>query len=240
MHCQLVSSYGVIMHMLTLLGFLSRSVFLAATERVAWDRRGCARGCCDSGSVRREREGYSLGSKAVPADATDGKCLWLVQGVWWAEMALFNYLSSCPSGAGGSLSVLEASGTSGLIELHCWMDWSTKQILHLLFAPSECNFSLLLFFFLSAVCPGTENKLSTLSDLDQQYRTLRKYYENCEVVMGNLEITSIDRSRDLSFLRVSTLCELFQVSTWHLGFCILFVFHSFVVVLCHVRVKVSR
>uniref|UniRef100_A0A673I1V1 Receptor protein-tyrosine kinase n=1 Tax=Sinocyclocheilus rhinocerous TaxID=307959 RepID=A0A673I1V1_9TELE len=78
-------------------------------------------------------------------------------------MALFNYLSSCPSGTGGSLSVLEASGTS--------------------------------------VCTGTENKLSTLSDLDQQYRTLRKYYENCEVVMGNLEITSIDRSRDLSFLR---------------------------------------
>uniref|UniRef100_A0A8K9UF56 receptor protein-tyrosine kinase n=1 Tax=Oncorhynchus mykiss TaxID=8022 RepID=A0A8K9UF56_ONCMY len=54
---------------------------------------------------------------------------------------------------------------------------------------------------LSAVCAGTENKLSTLSDLEQQYRTLRKYYENCEVVMGNLEITSIDRSRDLSFLR---------------------------------------
>uniref|UniRef100_A0A9J8CTT9 Receptor tyrosine-protein kinase erbB-4 n=1 Tax=Cyprinus carpio carpio TaxID=630221 RepID=A0A9J8CTT9_CYPCA len=79
------------------------------------------------------------------------------------------------------------------------MDYSAKQFLHLLFAPSECNFSL--FFFLSAVCPGTENKLSTLSDLDQQYRTLRKYYENCEVVMGNLEITSIDRSRDLSFLR---------------------------------------
>uniref|UniRef100_A0A8C2E0I1 Receptor protein-tyrosine kinase n=1 Tax=Cyprinus carpio TaxID=7962 RepID=A0A8C2E0I1_CYPCA len=51
------------------------------------------------------------------------------------------------------------------------------------------------------LCTGTENKLSTLSDLDQQYRTLRKYYENCEVVMGNLEITSIDRSRDLSFLR---------------------------------------
>ncbi|KAJ8396382.1 hypothetical protein AAFF_G00019590 [Aldrovandia affinis] len=51
------------------------------------------------------------------------------------------------------------------------------------------------------VCAGTENKLSTLSDLEQQYRTLRKYYENCEVVMGNLEITSIDRNRDLSFLR---------------------------------------
>uniref|UniRef100_A0A669FB90 Receptor protein-tyrosine kinase n=1 Tax=Oreochromis niloticus TaxID=8128 RepID=A0A669FB90_ORENI len=51
------------------------------------------------------------------------------------------------------------------------------------------------------VCAGTENKLSTLSDLEQQYRTLRKYYESCEVVMGNLEITSIDRSRDLTFLR---------------------------------------
>uniref|UniRef100_A0A3B3C366 Receptor protein-tyrosine kinase n=1 Tax=Oryzias melastigma TaxID=30732 RepID=A0A3B3C366_ORYME len=52
-----------------------------------------------------------------------------------------------------------------------------------------------------AVCPGTDNKLSTLSDLDQQYRTLRKLYENCEVVMGNLEITSIDRNRNLSFLK---------------------------------------
>lgn len=61
-------------------------------------------------------------------------------------------------------------------------------------------FSVFLF---SPVCAGTENKLSTLSDLDQQYRTLRKYYENCEVVMGNLEITSIDRSRNLTFLRVS-------------------------------------
>lgn len=54
------------------------------------------------------------------------------------------------------------------------------------------------------VCPGTENKLSTLSDLDQQYRTLKKLYENCEVVMGNLEITSIDRNRNLSFLKVGT------------------------------------
>uniref|UniRef100_A0AAQ6A5J4 Receptor protein-tyrosine kinase n=1 Tax=Amphiprion ocellaris TaxID=80972 RepID=A0AAQ6A5J4_AMPOC len=51
------------------------------------------------------------------------------------------------------------------------------------------------------ICPGTENKLSTLSDLDQQYRTLKKLYENCEVVMGNLEITSIDRNRNLSFLK---------------------------------------
>uniref|UniRef100_A0AAR2K268 Receptor protein-tyrosine kinase n=1 Tax=Pygocentrus nattereri TaxID=42514 RepID=A0AAR2K268_PYGNA len=51
------------------------------------------------------------------------------------------------------------------------------------------------------VCPGTDNKLSTLSDLDQQYHTLRKFYENCEVVMGNLEITSIERNRNLNFLK---------------------------------------
>uniref|UniRef100_A0A8C1XDP5 Receptor tyrosine-protein kinase erbB-4 n=1 Tax=Cyprinus carpio TaxID=7962 RepID=A0A8C1XDP5_CYPCA len=53
--------------------------------------------------------------------------------------------------------------------------------------------------------PGTDNKLSTLSDLDQQYKTLRKFYENCEVVMGNLEITSIERNRNLSFLKVKIL-----------------------------------
>lgn len=64
---------------------------------------------------------------------------------------------------------------------------------------SNLVFSSVLF----AVCAGTENKLSSLSDLEQQYRALRKYYENCEVVMGNLEITSIEHNRDLSFLRVS-------------------------------------
>ncbi|XP_068590086.1 receptor tyrosine-protein kinase erbB-4-like [Cebidichthys violaceus] len=72
---------------------------------------------------------------------------------------------------------------------------------------APCCFGFLLTCLLfgssssQSVCAGTENKLSTLSDLEQQYRTLRKYYENCEVVMGNLEITSIDRSRDLTFLR---------------------------------------
>lgn len=52
------------------------------------------------------------------------------------------------------------------------------------------------------VCEGTDNKLSTLSDLDQHYYTLRKSYENCEVIMGNLEITSIERNRNLNFLKV--------------------------------------
>lgn len=73
-------------------------------------------------------------------------------------------------------------------------------------APVPLFYSSWLFVvcFL-AVCAGTENKLSSLSDLEQQYRALRKYYENCEVVMGNLEITSIEHNRDLSFLRVSNL-----------------------------------
>uniref|UniRef100_A0A9J8D4S5 Receptor protein-tyrosine kinase n=1 Tax=Cyprinus carpio carpio TaxID=630221 RepID=A0A9J8D4S5_CYPCA len=61
--------------------------------------------------------------------------------------------------------------------------------------------SIFSLFFSSIVCSGTDNKLSTLSDLDQQYKTLRKFYENCEVVMGNLEITSIERNRNLSFLK---------------------------------------
>uniref|UniRef100_A0A8C6UIJ0 Receptor protein-tyrosine kinase n=1 Tax=Neogobius melanostomus TaxID=47308 RepID=A0A8C6UIJ0_9GOBI len=53
----------------------------------------------------------------------------------------------------------------------------------------------------SPMCAGTENKLSSLSDLEQQYRSLKKAYENCEVVMGNLEITCIDRNRNLTFLK---------------------------------------
>uniref|UniRef100_A0A8C6WWV5 Receptor protein-tyrosine kinase n=1 Tax=Neogobius melanostomus TaxID=47308 RepID=A0A8C6WWV5_9GOBI len=56
-------------------------------------------------------------------------------------------------------------------------------------------------FFGSQMCAGTENKLSSLSDLEQQYRSLKKAYENCEVVMGNLEITCIDRNRNLTFLK---------------------------------------
>lgn len=85
----------------------------------------------------------------------------------------------------------------------CYFFWSVFELKleHSYFWETTANvtpFSLLL------VCPGTDNKLSSLSDLDQQYRTLKKLYENCEVVMGNLEITSIDRNRNLSFLKVWT------------------------------------
>ncbi|XP_035390713.1 receptor tyrosine-protein kinase erbB-4-like isoform X4 [Electrophorus electricus] len=87
-----------------------------------------------------------------------------------------------------------------------------------------------------SVCPGTDNKLSTLSDLDQHYHTLRKFYENCEVVMGNLEITSIEHNRNLNFLK-SLLCRR-PVSTQSAGpfsgeliarediFCLLLICHE--------------
>uniref|UniRef100_A0A8C1W6Z9 Receptor protein-tyrosine kinase n=1 Tax=Cyprinus carpio TaxID=7962 RepID=A0A8C1W6Z9_CYPCA len=73
----------------------------------------------------------------------------------------------------------------------------------IVFKSAAILFTAVIFslFFSSIVCSGTDNKLSTLSDLDQQYKTLRKFYENCEVVMGNLEITSIERNRNLSFLK---------------------------------------
>ncbi|NXA57100.1 ERBB3 kinase, partial [Nothocercus julius] len=51
------------------------------------------------------------------------------------------------------------------------------------------------------VCAGTLNGLSVTGDAQHQYRTLHKMYNNCEVVMGNLEIVLIDHAQDLSFLQ---------------------------------------
>ncbi|XP_068935197.1 receptor tyrosine-protein kinase erbB-3 isoform X1 [Petaurus breviceps papuanus] len=52
-----------------------------------------------------------------------------------------------------------------------------------------------------AVCPGTLNGLSVTGDAENQYQTLYKLYDRCEVVMGNLEIVLIGHSPDLSFLQ---------------------------------------
>uniref|UniRef100_UPI00358EB9D1 receptor tyrosine-protein kinase erbB-4-like n=1 Tax=Myxine glutinosa TaxID=7769 RepID=UPI00358EB9D1 len=51
------------------------------------------------------------------------------------------------------------------------------------------------------VCSGTENKLSVSATRELQYQALRKTYEDCEVVLGNLEIVNIGRDKDISFLR---------------------------------------
>ncbi|XP_026785125.3 receptor tyrosine-protein kinase erbB-4-like [Pangasianodon hypophthalmus] len=52
---------------------------------------------------------------------------------------------------------------------------------------------------------GFDNKLSTLSDLDQHYYTLCMFYENCEVLVGNLEITNTEHNCNLDFLKISHL-----------------------------------
>ncbi|KAI1229862.1 hypothetical protein IHE44_0010871 [Lamprotornis superbus] len=54
---------------------------------------------------------------------------------------------------------------------------------------------------LPAVCAGTLNGLSVTGDAQHQYQTLHKMYNNCEIVMGNLEIVLIDHTQDLSFLQ---------------------------------------
>ncbi|XP_026566859.1 receptor tyrosine-protein kinase erbB-3 [Pseudonaja textilis] len=52
-----------------------------------------------------------------------------------------------------------------------------------------------------AVCAGTQNELSVTGDAQQRYQTLYKMYNNCEIVMGNLEIVLIGQNQDLSFLQ---------------------------------------
>lgn len=60
---------------------------------------------------------------------------------------------------------------------------------------------------LSTVCPGTLNGLSVTGDAENQYQTLYKLYNKCEVVMGNLEIVLTGHNSDLSFLQVSVPCS---------------------------------
>ncbi|XP_029769924.1 receptor tyrosine-protein kinase erbB-3-like, partial [Terrapene carolina triunguis] len=50
-------------------------------------------------------------------------------------------------------------------------------------------------------CAGTLNGLSVTGDAPHQYQTLYKMYNNCEIVMGNLEIVLIDHNQNLSFLQ---------------------------------------
>ncbi|XP_072109713.1 epidermal growth factor receptor isoform X1 [Mobula birostris] len=50
------------------------------------------------------------------------------------------------------------------------------------------------------VCSGIENKLTMLSNVHDHYNNLRRTYNACEVVMGNLEITFLQPYHDVSFL----------------------------------------
>ena len=56
------------------------------------------------------------------------------------------------------------------------------------------------FFF--TVCQGTNNKLTQLGHVEDHFTSLQRMYNNCEVVLSNLEITYVEHNRDLSFLKV--------------------------------------
>ncbi|CAG5981670.1 unnamed protein product [Menidia menidia] len=51
------------------------------------------------------------------------------------------------------------------------------------------------------VCSGTQNVLSTTGNSEIQYNLMRKMYNSCDIVMGNLEITMMEHTRDFSFLQ---------------------------------------
>ncbi|XP_058930551.2 epidermal growth factor receptor isoform X2 [Kogia breviceps] len=70
----------------------------------------------------------------------------------------------------------------------------------------EC-LPLLFTVFLSSrlppprVCQGTSNKLTQLGTFEDHFLSLQRMFNNCEVVLGNLEITYMQSSYDLSFLK---------------------------------------
>ncbi|XP_029908155.1 receptor tyrosine-protein kinase erbB-3a isoform X2 [Myripristis murdjan] len=51
------------------------------------------------------------------------------------------------------------------------------------------------------VCTGTNNDLSVTRNLDEHYKMMQQIYNGCEIVMGNLEISQMEHSRNLSFLQ---------------------------------------
>lgn len=51
------------------------------------------------------------------------------------------------------------------------------------------------------VCQGTNNKLTQLGSVEDHFLSLQRMLNNCEVVLGNLEITYMQKNYDLSFLK---------------------------------------
>ncbi|KAG7520094.1 receptor tyrosine-protein kinase erbB-3-like [Solea senegalensis] len=51
------------------------------------------------------------------------------------------------------------------------------------------------------VCPGTQNGMSSTGSQENQYNLIKERYDGCEIIMGNLEITQIERNWDFSFLK---------------------------------------
>uniref|UniRef100_A0A3Q2P3Q2 Receptor protein-tyrosine kinase n=1 Tax=Fundulus heteroclitus TaxID=8078 RepID=A0A3Q2P3Q2_FUNHE len=51
------------------------------------------------------------------------------------------------------------------------------------------------------VCTGTHNGLSMTGNSDNQYNLMKERYNNCNIVMGNIEVNMMEHTRDLSFLQ---------------------------------------
>ncbi|XP_034496386.1 epidermal growth factor receptor [Ailuropoda melanoleuca] len=51
------------------------------------------------------------------------------------------------------------------------------------------------------VCQGTSNRLTQLGTFEDHFLSLQRMFNNCEVVLGNLEITYMQKNYDLSFLK---------------------------------------
>uniref|UniRef100_A0A8B9SWL2 Receptor protein-tyrosine kinase n=1 Tax=Anas platyrhynchos TaxID=8839 RepID=A0A8B9SWL2_ANAPL len=60
---------------------------------------------------------------------------------------------------------------------------------------------LLTVATLILICQGTNNKLTQLGHVEDHFTSLQRMYNNCEVVLSNLEITYVEHNRDLSFLK---------------------------------------
>uniref|UniRef100_A0A8C3G5C6 Receptor protein-tyrosine kinase n=1 Tax=Cyclopterus lumpus TaxID=8103 RepID=A0A8C3G5C6_CYCLU len=72
-----------------------------------------------------------------------------------------------------------------------------QQISLLFLARHESVF----FAFAVVICSGTKNVLSTTGNSEIQYNLMIEMYSGCEIVMGNLEITMMDHTRNFSFLQ---------------------------------------
>ncbi|XP_075068624.1 epidermal growth factor receptor isoform X2 [Mixophyes fleayi] len=52
-----------------------------------------------------------------------------------------------------------------------------------------------------SVCIGTENKFTLLGSVEEHYNSMKRMYNGCEIVLGNLEITYLPLNNDTSFLK---------------------------------------
>lgn len=66
--------------------------------------------------------------------------------------------------------------------------------------------------YMSVVCPGTQNGLSSTGSQEIQYNLIKDRYDGCEIIMGNLEITQIESNWDFSFLKVNIILFLSPLS----------------------------